>query len=497
MKKYILLSGIAIFITLSSGAQDLMDALRYSNIAVSGTARAGAMGNAFGALGGDFTSASINPAGLGLYRSSEFTVTPISMSTRVETSYYGTGREDSDYKFTLNNLSYVGTIPTFGKNEAGIVTVNLGAGYNRIKDFNSYSLIQGFDVDGSYMDYFSDRANRNIWSDYYEELAWKTDMLLYDENSDEYWSDLHDAGYGQSQRKTYSRNGSIDEYSFVASANFNHKLYVGVSWGIDDVYYRETTTLFENDDQNNIPYFNNFQFNSYLTTWGVGHNFKFGFIYKPINEVRLGISIHTPTWYHLHDDFSTSMTSSITYLDGSDSYDEYSPYNEYDYKLQTPMRTNFSGAFVIGKKGLISADYELVNYGSAKLRNGGDGYDFYNENNDITEAYKTSGNLRIGGELVPTSQFRLRGGFEYHGSPYESTAFGASQKNADSNMMVYSGGVGFYAGMFFADLTYRYSSITEYEAPYATPQMEIYPVPQMASFKTIKNDVLFTLGFRF
>ena len=73
MKKYILLSGIAIFITLFAGAQDLMDALRYSNIAVSGTARAGAMGNAFGALGGDFTSASINPAGLGLYRSSEFT----------------------------------------------------------------------------------------------------------------------------------------------------------------------------------------------------------------------------------------------------------------------------------------------------------------------------------------------------------------------------------------------------------------------------------------
>jgi hypothetical protein len=283
----------------------------------------------------------------------------------------------------------------------------------------------------------------------------------------------------------------------MASVNFNHKLYAGISWGINDVYYRETTTLFENDDQNNIPYFNNFQFNSNLTTWGVGHNFKFGLIYKPINEVRLGLSIHTPTWYHLHDDFSTSMYSSITYLDGSDNYEEYSPYNEYDYKLQTPMRTNFSGAFIIGKKGLISADYELVNYGSAKLREGGDGYDFYDENNEISEAYKTSGNFRIGGELVPTSQFRVRGGFEYHGSPYESTAFGASQKNADSNMLVYSGGVGFYAGMFFADLTYRHSTITEYEAPYATPQMEIYPVPQMASFKTFKNDVLFTLGFRF
>ena len=88
-------------------AQDLADALRYSNIAVSGTARAGAMGNAFGALGGDFTSASINPAGIGLYRSSELTITPISGSTRVESMYYGTGRQDTDYKFSLDRKSVV------------------------------------------------------------------------------------------------------------------------------------------------------------------------------------------------------------------------------------------------------------------------------------------------------------------------------------------------------------------------------------------------------
>ncbi|HSO86715.1 MAG TPA: hypothetical protein VLQ91_09210 [Draconibacterium sp.] len=497
MKRYFFLITIALFVPFLIQAQDLADALRYSNIAVSGTARSGAMGNAFGALGGDFTSASINPAGIGVYRSSELTITPISGSTRVESIYYGTGREDSDYKFSLSNMSYVYSMPVAAKNEAGIVSVNFGVGYNRLKDFNSNSIIQANNVNGSYMDYFADRANDGIWSDFYEELAWKTDMLLKDENNDEYYSDLQDAGYGQSQRKSYSKNGSIDEYSFVLGLNFNHKLYMGMAWGINDVYYSEGTTIFEADDNNDIPYFNDFQFNNYFSTYGVGHNFKFGVIYKPINEVRLGVSIHTPTYYHLHDDFNTSMFSSITYSDGSDTYEEYSPYNEYDYRLQTPMRTTFSGAFVIGKKGLISADYELVNYGKSKLRDGGDGYDFYDENADIAEAYKTSGNFRVGGEFMATNNFSVRGGFEYHGSAYNERAFGANQLNSDSKMMVYSTGIGYRTGLFFADLTYRYSTLEDYDYPYPTPVSEVYPAPAAASFKTIKNDVLFTLGFKF
>ena len=497
MKRYFFLFTIAFYMPFLIQAQDLADALRYSNLQVQGTARAGAMGNAFGALGGDFTSASINPAGIGLYRSSEFTVTPISGSTKVKGTYYGREMENSDYKFSLNNMSYVYAIPVAAKNEAGIVNVNLGVGYNRVKDLNSDAVIQGYDVNGSYMDYFADRANDGIWSDFYEELAWKTDMLLYDENANEYWSDLQDAGYGQSQRKTYTKNGSIDEYSFVMGLNFNHKLYMGMAWGINDLYYSEGTVIYENDDNSNIPYFNNYQFNSYFSTYGIGHNFKFGVIYKPVNELRLGVSIHTPTYYHLHDKFNTSMFSDITYNDGRETYSEYSPYNEYDYHLQTPMRTTFSGAYVVGKKGLISVDYELVNYGKAKLKDGADGYDFYDENAEIDQAYKNSGNLRIGGELVATNNFTIRGGFEYHGSAYNDMAFGTKQLNSDEKMMVYAGGIGYRTGLFFADLTYRYSTLKNYDYPYPIPYAENYPVPQAASFNTIKNDVLFTLGFKF
>jgi len=338
MKRYSILFAIVILVPFFSQAQDLVDALRFSQFQVQGTARSGAMGNAFGALGGDFTSVSINPAGLGLYRSGEFTITPKSSHTSIESAYWSSVADDTDYKFTLNNISYVSAIPTASRSEAGIVSVNLGIGYNRLMDFNSNAFVVGNGIDGSYMDYIADNANAGIWSDSYEELPWNTDMLLYDEDNDEYWHDIQDAGYGQNQRKSISKSGSIDEYSFALALNFNHKFYLGASWGISDVYYRESSQIFENDAQDNIPYFNEFTFNSYLRTTGYGHNFKFGGIYKPIHEVRLGISIHTPTFYRLHDYFDTSMQSYITYDDGSERYNENSPQNNYDYRLETPMR---------------------------------------------------------------------------------------------------------------------------------------------------------------
>lgn len=497
MKRYFILFTLILTVPFFIQAQDLTDALRYSDIQVQGTARAGSMGNAFGALGGDFTSVSINPAGIGLYRSGEFAITPISNNTKITSSYWGNSIEETDYKFSLNNASYVSTIPTQNISEAGIISVNIGIGYNRLKDFSGSAYVAGNNIDGSYLDYFADNANADVWSDYYEQLAWDTDLLLYDENNNEYFSDLQDAGYGQNQRKSISKSGSIDEYSFAVGANFNHKLYLGASVGITDIYYRESTQIFEEDINDNIPYFNEMSFNSYLKTYGYGYNFKFGAIYKPVNQVRLGIAIHTPTFYKLHDLFETSMHSSITYDDGSERYDKSSPISEYDYHLETPLKATFSGAFVIAKKGLISVDYEYLNYGKAKLRNGGDGYNFGDENMDISKAYKTAGNLRIGGEYVVNNSISLRGGYEFHPSAYNSPAFEATQPNANADLMVYSAGLGYRSGLFFADVAYRYSVIDNFESPYSTPQSDIYPAPKMIAFNTVKNNILFTLGYKF
>lgn len=477
-------------------AQDLADALRYSSFQVQGTARAGGMGNAFGALGGDFTSVSINPAGLGLYRTSEFVFTPAFSQAQVESNYRGSLMSDTKYNFSFNNLSYVTALAPNNRSETGLVSVNIGIGYNRLKDFNSTMLGGSGNMNGSMMDYFAENANANNWSEFYEELAWNTDLLLQDDDG-VYFHDIEEAGYGQSLRKSIARQGAINEYSLAAGFNFNHKLYLGVSLGIIDVFYKESSELNEWDENNNIPYFNSMRFNSLLTTSGTGYNGKIGFIFKPINAIRLGASVHTPTFYNLTDDFETSMESFVSYDDGDETYKEYSPYSEYGYSIESPLRANLSGAFVIGKAGLISVDYEYVDYGSMTLRRGGDGYNFVDENNEIGEVFKSVGNLRVGGELLATNNVSLRGGYEFHPSPYNEEAFGAVQPNYDADRVAFTGGLGIKTGGFFFDIAYRYSYMKDYDMLYPQPAGTYYAPSEMASFSNEKHNVMFSLGFKF
>lgn len=497
MKRFLTIMAVAVILPFLSSAQDLADALRYSWFQVNGTARAGGMGNAYGALGGDFTSVSINPAGLGLYRSGELALTPGFGQTKVNTEYWGQSMTDSKYNFAFNNLSYVASLKTGNRSETGMVNLNLGIGFNRLKDFNSASIVEGHNIQGSFLDYIAGNANAGNWSDYYEQLAWDTDVLLKDDNNI-YFSDLEDAGYGQSQQKSISRQGSIDEYSIALGMNFNHKLYFGFSVGIIDLYYKESSQLSEWDNNNDIPYFNDMQFDTYLNTTGTGYNAKLGVIFKPTNEIRLGASLHTPTFFNLHDVFDTEMNTYLTYDDGSERYSAQPDYiSDYDYDLETPLKATLSGAFVIAKKGLLSADYEIVDYSTAKLRRGGDGYGFVPENQDIAEAYRAVGNIRLGGEYRVTEAVSLRAGYEYYPSPYNSQAFGTSQPNADASLNIMSAGFGYRSGGFFLDVAYRHAAIEEFDSLYPAPPSNDYPTPKMASFDTAKNNVVFTLGFRF
>ena len=192
------------------------------------------------------------------------------------------------------------------------------------------------------------------------------------------------------------------------------------------------------------------------------------------------------------------MESSITYDDNSTkTYDAKSPLMDYDYDMVTPLRATLSAALVLGKKGLISADYEYVDYSIAKLRNGGDGEEFTDQNNDISEIYKPAGNFRFGGEYRLSDNFALRAGYELYPSAYNESAFGTSQPNAGLNYTVLSAGLGYSSGSFFFDAAYRLSRFTEYNLLYPAPQTNNYPAPEMAKSDFSNGKVLFTFGFRF
>ena len=68
MKKLILIL-VGVVSMANSYSQNLTDALRYSTGETQGTARFKSMSGAFGALGGDLSAVSINPAGSAFFNS--------------------------------------------------------------------------------------------------------------------------------------------------------------------------------------------------------------------------------------------------------------------------------------------------------------------------------------------------------------------------------------------------------------------------------------------
>lgn len=481
MKKIIYTISALLLFSNGIFAQNYIDALRYSDYKISGTARSAAMGNAFGALGGDFTSLSINPAGLGVYRSSEFTITSSFGNTNIEGSYLNKKTSDSKYKFQFPSLGYVATFKT-QEGTSSLININFGIGYNRMSDFNMRKLVTGTGAISSMLDAVATDANNGTWGDI-QEGAYRT-YLINADISGTYSNVIEDESYGQSQRYKSRQEGNLDEYVFSLATNFNHKLYLGMTVGLHDVDYEEINSLYEYDPNNDIYDFNDYYYDSHLRTTGSGYNFKFGVIFKPIKQLRLGLSWHSPTFYKLKDTYQTSMNSSF---DNGDYYEYTSDVSEYDYKLETPSRTTLSAAYIIGKKGLISVDYEYVNYSSAKLKEGGDGYDFYNENEDISELYKSVGNLHIGGEYRVNDLVSLRAGYEYYSNPYESYAL--EQDQPSSKYSTVSAGVGYNQGNFFLDMTYKHKMAKDYST--------IYSGSDFVEYNMTNDKVMLTLGFKF
>lgn len=482
-------------------AQNLVEALRYSDHKIKGTARSAAMGNAFGALGADFSSTSINPAGLGLYRSNEFVFTAGIGSLNTDGTYLGRMSSDSKYSFSLDNVGYVASFKTGEQSGSSLVSFNIGVGYNRLGSFAANMLVNGSDAPNSLLTGFTNRVNEDYLSPenfdpFYEELAFNTLLMDYNESADLYYNDLSEAGYGQSQRKSTSRKGYINEYTVSFAANFNHKVYLGATLGIHDLYYEENTDLFENDAKNNIPFFNSLNFETRLRTSGTGLNAKLGAIFKPVDALRLGVSVHTPTFYSLNDEYQNTMYSDLDLKDKNtgnlvnETYMERSPNGEYDYKLETPLKAVFSAAYVIGKKALLSVDYEYVDYSAAKLRKGGNyNYAFTDENAEIAEVYKSVGNIRVGGEYRLTNIFSLRAGYEFYPSPYNDKAFNVSQPNSDSDYSAISAGLGIKQGDLFIDLAYKHSIGQEHNTLYAGSDF--------AKYEFSNNSLLLSVGFKF
>lgn len=488
MKTRVLIALTLLVITTTVFSQTSMDALRYSRVFYSGTSRFNGLGGAFGAVGADFSTLSTNPAGIGLYQASELTVTIAPHIGTTSSTYNGMSASDSRTNFGMGNFGFILNIKPMAKSGSSILkSINFGFGFNRQNDFNNRVTIQGANMKNSLMQSYVNVLNENgTWpADIMEAypfdigLAW--DTYLIDTANGEYYCD---AVYGGvMQRKTIVTYGSMNEMDFSFGGNIADKVYYGLTIGVPSINYYENSLYEESSIKDTIPNFLSLSYNYNLQTKGTGINVKFGLIYRPLNWLRIGASIHTPTWYtNMHDEWFSSMQSSFKTTSWNGT--SYSPLGYYDYRLRTPFRAMGSLAFIIGQYGLISADYEYVNYSQAKFNSEFDSYT--DVNNEIESNYKSWGNIRFGTEWR-LWDFRIRGGFAYFSNPYSGSM--AANNNAERYQA--SGGLGYRSKYFFADVSYVWSKMNEnyylYDASMVAP----------AQLTTTTHSVLTTIGFRF
>lgn len=481
MIKRILVIALAISTTLN--AQNEVDALRYSTHDNLGTARYSAMGGAFGSLGGEFSALSSNPAGIGMYQFTEFTFTP-SLNVNSTKSYYGETHL-SDYKSGLNigNLGLVFTVP---KENSDWKRVNIGIGWNQLANYNRNITVENVNSSSSIVENIIGITNGTLTSDLingegntYSQMAWNTYLIdpLY--NSDDMIDGQYVSNFSTSnitQTKTLRSTGGMNEFAISMGGSYQEKLYLGATIGIPSINYYEYSEHTEsiNSEIDTISNLRKLQFTEEYSAYGTGYNLKVGGIYRISETTKIGASVHTPTFFSIEEDYYTSLTT--FFKDSSLEYSMGYP-APFTYNLITPLKASVSASTIFNKNILISAEYELIDYSSAKYFTS----DFENANKTIESIYQRTENLKVGAE-INIKPFILRAGYAKYGSAFA---------NKDFSRESFSYGIGINNGNYFMDIAYVLTQGKDEHLLYSEDYID--PI----SLTNTNHNFLFTLGFRY
>ena len=465
MKKVICLCASALL--LGSGsmfAQGEMDAYKFSQYDLNGTARYLSMGGAFGALGGDISAMRTNPAGLAIYRSSEIVTTVSLSSIKTKTDWLGIEMDDKKTRFNFDNIAYVGYFPT--GNDEGVIGWNVGFSYNRVKNFNrQYRMGRGAGGN-SITDYLAGYANlgidlttgnkltgNDLWStdtynpyisqDWLPTLAFNSGLIDSDNRSQAgnffstfgYFDDEHQWQplEVQAADMLVSEKGAIDKYDFSFATNISNRFFIGATVSVADIDY-STSSIYDEDfgyfnaEAENVGFRDHLYWDNYSSMNGTGYSFNLGVIARPTDFLRLGVAYNSPTWYKITNyysaeagafvfDYFKERQNPVAPNNPDMDWEAKTPTDFYtEYKLRTPDKWIFSAAAILGQNALISVDYELTNYKSMHLQDR-DGYDQEGDNSLIKRDFRTSGMLKVGAEYKVTPQFAIRVGGAWQNSP--------------------------------------------------------------------------------
>ena len=467
MKRLLLILFLAYCLLPIAHSQDVQ---RFAERQIIGTARYVGRGGAMTAIGGDPSAVQDNPAGLGLYRRGEIMLT-------VDGTIDQTCQNDSRdvYQRARFALPQVSAVWAWGNpsKQRGMIYNNFMFSIQRLANYNRDVLVEG--VGMGMVETICEKTNGLAeeflidmpWND--EEVGWLSILgyegYLIDPVVDNQWIPAVDFSSGT---LSVSETGSADQYTLSWAGNISNQWYVGLSLNIPTITYTKRTSLLETSRNNSA------ELKSMYYASGVGVSGAVGLIYRPIQSLRIGASLQTPTVMQLSLQTEGDMYSTIA----GQKYDVLTPSSgSINTEIYAPLRTSFSVAGQMGNNALIAVQYD------------------YAHSADMEDVHT----LRIGTEAQAYRGLFINAGYVYESSFMNKELavgldYNSIRTDMDYRYTAYSQyasmGVGYRSNVLVAQVAYQYLWQTLHQ--YAT---EMQPTP--IDVQTRTHRIVATLAWRF
>lgn len=427
------------------------------------------MSGAFGALGGDLSAISLNPASSAVFLSSSASVS-LGYRNLDNSILYNNGSSVSENsEFDLGNLGGVFVFRSTG--DSNWRKFSLGLNYNSTSNYEENYVVRGTSsnsidqyflnyADGVELDLLQLRDDESI-SDLYSFLGenygfpvqqaflgyqgYVIEAEMDDPANSDYFSLIAPGNFDQ--RYNYAATGLNGKLTFNAATQYKDFLYLGLNLNTHFINYENSTELSEFNN-NSGSETTEVYFGNNLSTNGEGFSFQLGGIAKINESLRLGITYDSPIWFDIREE-------TTQYLETNSLQDEFvtiapNILNVYpEYRLQIPSKLTGSIAYLFGKQGLISFDYSRKDYSNMKFKPETD-LSYQNLNREISENMKAASTYKFGGEYR-ISDFSLRAGYRFEESPFKNdTRVG--------DLTGYTGGIGYNFGSVNLDLAYSFAN---------------------------------------
>lgn len=443
-------------------AQTVDEISAFQNRGLYGSARYVGMGGAFTALGNDMSALHINPASAAVYRFDNLGMTLGFQSTSSSQSYMGSSNSESQFNLLFQN---VGFVKKFESGDSDWSQLAFSASYNRLADFNHDFRVNSTNTGVTLGEYWLAGANgiafdNLVGAGLIEEAAATEAGVLVTDTLD----NIVDFGYylpnSNGLRYTRLQSGSLSEVAINLGGQYKDEFYYGIGLGFPNLTYTVEDQIAETGlVDSTFPFdISQYALNRFVDMYANGFNIKLGAIYRPAQWWRVGISYESPSWFTITQNYEvdvqatggggTEALQSQVYASG-----------DYSYRLQTPSIYRFGTAFIFGKAGLISIDYEFRDPSSSRLYLGRESFNILSEdlnttNDALAAVMRGSSTLKSGAEyrIGPVS---LRAGYQYIQSWFSE---GDLYTN-DSH--IYTAGIGIRGKYFGVDISYSRSSFEQ------------------------------------